>query len=766
MIKRNGIKLIVTVLLVALFSALFLHPVVVRQNMSEIIAEYIQLRWFILRRNGGDELATVTIPWTLKSNGSTYIVNLSGKTVISARLRFRGVGTSTVEYKTNSRSSFTGPYGGGSDGIDVLSFPSVPSGYTFDSHTVSISVSTSGGSGNWWCEVMRAGIGVLAQNSGTGTSGTANGTTYTNLVGSPVEFWASHANTFTMNSALTTRGKKTTTTASENPSCGGASYSGSLADGVTSGWYSVSLTSDTSNTLSVSVGGSGQVYIELEYTTKDAQPAPSTPSVSDLTPTSAVLTSSAGSMIVCNGQTKPSGSTWTGLSERTTYSAYAYFPETETHERSPNSGSVSFSTPSSAGPPSVQTRPAEGITFTTATISGNISSANGDTPERFLRWGYSADEMVFVIHMGVGTGTYSIELFGLEPGQTYYYQAYATNIYGTSNGAVLSFDTPYPILEAPVPDSPDNGDRIQDRRPWLIFTLTPHPDNPAEKHHARARISEYSTMSPVLYELDSASGIGNWEYWDGTAWLAFPPGGVAPGTRVRCRTDLEMPYRAFYWDCAAHDGVMWGQNSLPWTFRVLIAVSRTFTLVINDQDVVGVKDIVASETCNGEIGEISFSLDNKQGQADEINYNDLVILGINDKLNNVDEFRALVREKVPQQGKLMRLTCTTGDGILAERIVKQDYPAQDIGLSLKHAIDTYGAPLTSASINTNTGIVAELKSKDKTLLQMFEEVRRDYNQFYRVDNDWDVSTYFESDIEQAIVQIQYGANGITLMGGM
>jgi hypothetical protein len=717
---------------------------------------------------GCDDMASTG--WVRRSNGQTISVDLTGKNFVSARVRFRGVdGTTTsYEYRTSSPIEKTAWAPAGVSAFSSTTIPSAPDGYTFYRANIFASVAAAS-QGDWWISATVDGS-TVGSKDGSSNYGSMSVET-TSTPGKTINFTLGHEKGCTWLTRVTTVGRKAivTPTHSTNPSCGGGSYSGTLTGGSITGWYNISLGSDRVNNLTVSVGGSGQVDVEIEYTyeiPKLPQSPPSTPIVSGISPSSVTLTSDPGSLIVCNGQTKSSGSTWTGLSEQTTYSAYAYFPETETHERSPNSGSTSFRTPSSAGPPSVITREPSDIGFTSAVIAGNVTSANGDTPERFLRWGYSPDGMVFELPMGEGTGVYSIELSGLEPGTTYYYQAYAVNKYGTGNGAVRNFSTPYPILEAPVPESPDNGGRFQDRRPWLIFTLTPHPDNPAELYHARARVSEYSTMSPVLYTLDSATGTGNWEYWDGAAWLTFPAGGVAPGTRVRCRTDLEMPYRAFYWDCAAHDGVMWGQNSLPWTFRILIAVSRTFTLVINDQDVVGVKDIVASETCNGEIGEISFSLDNKQGQADEINYNDLVILGINDKLNNVDEFRALVREKVPQQGKLMRLTCTTGDGILAERIVKQDYPAQDIGLSLKHAIDTYGAPLTSLNINTSTGIVAELKSKDKTLLQMFEEARRDYNQFYRVDNDWDVSTYFESDIEQAIVQIQYGANGITLMGGM
>ena len=720
--------------------------------------------------NGGDELTTVTIPWTLKGNGSPFSVDLVGKTVISARVQFRGVGktTSTTEYKTSPANIRNYTKSGGVWSIADILPPPVPSGYIFDRITAAATVTSDGSvSGEWEIDISFYDEPNV-YNHGTGVNGYGSQTvTDASFLGYTVSMGARHEYSYKATFSASTRGKKVTTvtTQSENPSIGNASYSGSLADGVTTDWQPISLTSNTVNSLPVSVGGSGLVYILLEYTVKDSQAAPSTPDYSSITPSSVDLTSSPGSLIVCNEQTKASGSTWTGLSEQTSYSAYAYYPETTTHERSPNSGSVSFRTPSSAGPPSVTTLAPSDVGFTSAVIAGNVTSANGDTPTRHFRWGYSTTEMVFEIPMGDGIGQYSIDLSGLEPGTTYYYQAYAINKYGTGRGAVLNLSTPYPMLEAPVPESPGNADRIQDRRPWLIFTLIEHPANSAESYHAKARISEYSSMS-LATTLDSSEGIGEWEYWDGSAWRAFPASGVAPGTRVRCRTTLELPYRTFYWDCAAYDGLIWGVNSNPWMFKVLIAVTRTFSLVIADKETVGVKNIMASETCNGELGEISFDLFNKDGQADAVNDNDLVILGINDTLNNSDEFRALVREKKPVAGKMVKTTCVTGDGILADRIVKQNYPAQDIGLSLKHAIDTYCAPLTSVNIDASTGIVAALSAKDVTVLQLFEQVRRDYSLFFHVDNTWDVHLYDENAIQPAIVQIQYGDNGINLMGGV
>jgi hypothetical protein len=46
------------------------------------------------------------------------------------------------------------------------------------------------------------------------------------------------------------------------------------------------------------------------------------------------------------------------------------------------------------------------------------------------------------IHEGTGTGSYTIDLTGLHPSNTYIIQAFATNSAGTANGNRISFKTP------------------------------------------------------------------------------------------------------------------------------------------------------------------------------------------------------------------------------------------------------------------------------------------------------------------------------------
>lgn len=74
------------------------------------------------------------------------------------------------------------------------------------------------------------------------------------------------------------------------------------------------------------------------------QSAPFAPTALSITQSSVVLSSNAGTRIICNSVDLPTGSTWTGLLANTQYSAVAYFPETTTHSRSPNSTATNFTT--------------------------------------------------------------------------------------------------------------------------------------------------------------------------------------------------------------------------------------------------------------------------------------------------------------------------------------------------------------------------------------------------------------------------------------
>lgn len=86
-----------------------------------------------------------------------------------------------------------------------------------------------------------------------------------------------------------------------------------------------------------------------------------------------------------------------------------------------------------------------GVTSSTATLGGNVTGDGGAAvTERGVV--YSQSNTVptvgdIKVLIGSGTGVYAQNIGGLNGGTTYYVRAYATNIIGTSYGAVVSFTT-------------------------------------------------------------------------------------------------------------------------------------------------------------------------------------------------------------------------------------------------------------------------------------------------------------------------------------
>jgi hypothetical protein len=323
---------------------------------------------------------------------------------------------------------------------------------------------------------------------------------------------------------------------------------------------------------------------------------------------------------------------------------------------------------------------------------------------------------------------------------------------GGSNQVYITVEvTATPKLAAPVLHT---DTRTSERKPYLEMTLTPEPDNPATKYHARARISEYSVMSPIIHTIESTDG--GWEYLSGEDWLPMPVDGVDPGTRVRVQTP-ELGYKIYYWDAASNDGIAYGYNSASRQLRILVTVNNLFSLVHNNEEISRIYSLTVAEASNGEIGEVTFQTRNRNAEANlRFAYGDTILVGINDTLGNTEEFRAMVRRKSPVGPELLEVTALTGDGIFGERIITQDYTSQDIGLTVKSIIDTYCQPLTSINVNIATGFVAPVIAKDKTVISVLEQLRSDFGVHYHVDKDWDMHLYLPSQITSGQVTIQRG----------
>jgi hypothetical protein len=139
---------------------------------------------------------------------------------------------------------------------------------------------------------------------------------------------------------------------------------------------------------------------------------------------------------------------------------------------------VSFTTLNSAPAtlPQVSTLPSEDVSKTTAAAVANVRSDGGSviTERGFV---YSHTPLSFtallsgagnrVLHQGVGTGLFAIDLHGLVPSTTYYVKAFATNSRGTAYGSEVSFKTlPFATGESTLrgllnweeaPNGPHNG---------------------------------------------------------------------------------------------------------------------------------------------------------------------------------------------------------------------------------------------------------------------------------------------------------------------
>ena len=100
---------------------------------------------------------------------------------------------------------------------------------------------------------------------------------------------------------------------------------------------------------------------------------------------------------------------------------------------------VSFTTAHDISSPIVTTGEVEGTT-----AHGTVTSDGGaEVTERGICWGTEHAPTTEGIHAtsGTGTGSFSVELTGLNPGTTYYVRAYAKNSVGTAYGNEVSFST-------------------------------------------------------------------------------------------------------------------------------------------------------------------------------------------------------------------------------------------------------------------------------------------------------------------------------------
>lgn len=242
-------------------------------------------------------------------------------------------------------------------------------------------------------------------------------------------------------------------------------------DGSGLGVYTSAITGLIQNTTyyvkSYAISDNGIGYgEEVQFTTL---PTPSTPNVItniviNITPTSAVsggnVTYDGGSDIISKGicwstspnptinlPTKtidgsgigPFESQITGLTLGLTYYVRAY----ATNSLGTNYG-IQYTFTTSLGTPVVITSPMVGVTSTSASGGGNVTSiGNAPVTQRGICWSTTPNPTIQnnITINGSGSGVFSSNILGLTNSTTYYVRAYAINEVGVSYGSQISFTT-------------------------------------------------------------------------------------------------------------------------------------------------------------------------------------------------------------------------------------------------------------------------------------------------------------------------------------
>ena len=96
--------------------------------------------------------------------------------------------------------------------------------------------------------------------------------------------------------------------------------------------------------------------------------------------------------------------------------------------------------------PSIETISAVKINSDNATLRGNVTDTGGEIPETSFNYGKTPSTSNS-ISAETNDGVFSENITGLDPGETYYFSAEASNSEGSAQGSVLEFDTDSIISE-------------------------------------------------------------------------------------------------------------------------------------------------------------------------------------------------------------------------------------------------------------------------------------------------------------------------------
>lgn len=134
--------------------------------------------------------------------------------------------------------------------------------------------------------------------------------------------------------------------------------------------------------------------------------------------------------------------------------SYTYINGDTDGSRARFMGIILDGTPLARNPPTVVNQPASNISFSSATVGGEVTTPGGSAANIAISYGQNDGGNDLAawetsVDLGSQTGIFSAHLLGLSPSTTYYFRSHSGNLIGSNwAGNTLSFTT------APPPDPP------------------------------------------------------------------------------------------------------------------------------------------------------------------------------------------------------------------------------------------------------------------------------------------------------------------------
>ena len=552
-------------------------------------------------------------------------IDLSGSKLISARIRWRGV--STTSDKTTSSSCSTTTEGANTS--RNMTRPAIPSGTTGLLTWGSLQIQNQSFTPQTF---------TLIINGVTVWSGTVQPGSYSPTITRGFSF--RNTMTYTVNSGAGSYRMRTCiwaeyreTLHSVNPSVTVNSvqtaHSGTLTSNQMTSWRTLGGLADfSSNMLSHNAGitGSRQVDVQIEYV-YISLPQIKTDDPTDVSAYTAKLRGtllSAGYAETTRhfryrkvgeepwsetslgvGGTGSFSAAIGGLEVDETYEYQAY----ATNAAGTVYGNIkTFTTVATI--PSVESLPVSNIDILTARLNGGLIDTGGSTTEV----GFEIDGGFEMVSADQAIGPFYYDASGLDYDTVYQYRAYAINGISTPDriyGGWQSFRTLYPYLPAPTERFPEANHQTREQRPEFYFRLGEQAINPAVKYHARIRFSKSVDVDgQYFYEMETTVSQAGWEALIGDEWIPFPSEGVDPETLIRVVPGEQMPLGPIYWDCASFDGDRYGFNASARVIRFLLAIDGDYTLSVGGENWLVIDSLEVVEASNGSIGHVVFTLFN------------------------------------------------------------------------------------------------------------------------------------------------------------